>query len=169
VTSLCFLSPSSSPKDERPYKCRRFMRLVHLQDNVACLTDPQLIARRNDLRQKFLNHFNSHNLDVILCPTGPAPAQPLGTTKYWSYTSMFNLLDWPAAVIPTGLSVDESDIEQYPSPENDDERHLSMTCEYALISSFHGERRAEAQILHGTQLARRSDCRWWLRGGRMKG
>ena len=42
---------------------------------------------------------------------------------------MFNLLDWPAAVIPTGLCVDETDVAPYPEPENAEERHLAETCE----------------------------------------
>lgn len=87
-----------------------------------------LVAQRNGLRQRYYDYFNSLNLDVILCPAGPAPAQPLGTTKYWAYTSMWNLLDWPAAVFPTGLSVGEQDREDYPEPNNEDERHLYATC-----------------------------------------
>lgn len=39
-------------------------------------------------------------VDVILCPVGPGAAPPLETAKYWSYTSQWNLLDYPAAVFP---------------------------------------------------------------------
>jgi amidase len=75
--------------------------------------------------------MNTYNIDVLLLPAGPAPAQPLGTTKYWSYTSMFNLLDWPAAVLPSGLAVDaELDAEDFPAPRNEQERHLFATCKW---------------------------------------
>ncbi|ORY24225.1 amidase signature domain-containing protein [Naematelia encephala] len=62
-----------------------------------------LLARRNAYRANYLNHFNAQNVDVILCPAGYGPAQALGTTKYWGYTCIFNLVDYPAAVFPTGL------------------------------------------------------------------
>lgn len=96
------------------------------------LTFKQLIIRREALRQKYLTYFRSLSLDVILLPAGPAPAQLHGTTKYWSYTSLFNLIDWPAAVFPTGLFVDpvvdlQGD-ELRESARNEDERHLYETC-----------------------------------------
>jgi len=93
----------------------------------------ELVSRRNAIRQEYYDYFNSLNLDVILCPTGPAPAQPLGTTKYWSYTSMWNLLDWPGAVFPTGLFVGEEDEEDYPAARNEHEKHLYSTCESRQI------------------------------------
>jgi amidase len=39
-------------------------------------------------------------IDVILCPAGPGVAPPLDCAKYWGYTSLWNLLDWPALVFP---------------------------------------------------------------------
>ncbi|KAK6336279.1 hypothetical protein TWF696_001841 [Orbilia brochopaga] len=47
-------------------------------------------------------------IDVLLCPVGPSVAPKLGTAKYWGYTSMFNLLDYPAAVFPVS-KVDDKD------------------------------------------------------------
>ncbi|KAF3909051.1 Acetamidase [Orbilia brochopaga] len=47
-------------------------------------------------------------IDVLLCPVGPSVAPRLGTAKYWGYTSMFNLIDYPAAVFPVS-KVDEKD------------------------------------------------------------
>ncbi|KAL9599860.1 MAG: hypothetical protein Q9219_003554 [cf. Caloplaca sp. 3 TL-2023] len=40
------------------------------------------------------------SMDVILCPVGPGPAPFLNSSKYWSYTSTWNLLDYPAVVFP---------------------------------------------------------------------
>lgn len=39
-------------------------------------------------------------VDVILAPTGPGVAPPLGQSKYWAYTAQWNLLDYPALVFP---------------------------------------------------------------------
>lgn len=39
-------------------------------------------------------------MDVIICPAFPTPAPLHGTSRYWGYTSLFNLLDYPALVFP---------------------------------------------------------------------
>ena len=39
-------------------------------------------------------------VDVILCPVGPGAAPPLDCSTYWPYTSLWNLLDYPALVFP---------------------------------------------------------------------
>ncbi|TGO28232.1 hypothetical protein BPAE_0030g00180 [Botrytis paeoniae] len=39
-------------------------------------------------------------MDVILCPAGPLPAPPHDNSKYWGYTSVWNLLNYPAIVFP---------------------------------------------------------------------
>ena len=39
-------------------------------------------------------------VDAILCPVGPGVAPKHNTSKYWSYTSQWNLLDYPALSFP---------------------------------------------------------------------
>ena len=39
-------------------------------------------------------------VDVILCPASPGVAPAHDTAKYWGYTSVWNLLDYPALVFP---------------------------------------------------------------------
>jgi amidase len=39
-------------------------------------------------------------VDAILCPVGPGAAPKLDTSKWWGYTSQWNLLDYPAIVFP---------------------------------------------------------------------
>lgn len=97
-----------------------------------CITHssiPQLVNRRNALRQRYFDLFQSLRLDVILCPASPGPALPFHTTRYWSYTSLFNFLDWPALVFPTGVRVTLNDRDDGYEPRNEDERHLYRTCE----------------------------------------
>ncbi|KAJ7903241.1 amidase signature domain-containing protein [Mycena leptocephala] len=65
-----------------------------------------LNLRREALRAEYLDHYSSQNVDVVLCPVGPGPAPPLGTSKYWGYTSIWNFVDYPAAAFPTGLYAD---------------------------------------------------------------
>jgi amidase len=45
--------------------------------------------------------------DIVLSPVAPGAATKHETAKYWSYTSVWNLLDHPALVFPTGLFVDK--------------------------------------------------------------
>lgn len=39
-------------------------------------------------------------VDAIICPVGPSVATRHNTAKYWSYTSQWNLLDYPALSFP---------------------------------------------------------------------
>ncbi|KAF7333436.1 Amidase domain-containing protein [Mycena venus] len=64
----------------------------------------ELNLRREALRAEYLQHYNAQNVDVILCPAGAGPAPVLGTCKYWGYTNVWNFVDYPAAVFPTGLT-----------------------------------------------------------------
>ncbi|WVQ86005.1 hypothetical protein IAT38_008173 [Cryptococcus sp. DSM 104549] len=65
-----------------------------------------LINQRDAFRAAYDAHFASYDVDVIISPASPGPAGAVGTTKYWSYTSIFNLVDYPAGVFPTGITVD---------------------------------------------------------------
>jgi len=68
---------------------------------------------REEFRIEYTNHWNSTGtwsedagnwadvVDVIICPVAPWIAAKHGTSKYWSYTSTWNLLDYPALAFPT--------------------------------------------------------------------
>ena len=47
----------------------------------------------------------SGTVDIILCPAGPGAAPPLNCSRYWCYTSQWNLLDYPALVFPVNENV----------------------------------------------------------------
>ncbi|KAG9235564.1 glutamyl-tRNA amidotransferase subunit A [Amylocarpus encephaloides] len=57
---------------------------------------------REIFRYMYLQEWNNAapTMDVILSPVGPLPAPPHGTSKYWGYTSIWNLLDYPGIVFP---------------------------------------------------------------------
>jgi amidase len=48
-------------------------------------------------------------VDAILCPVGPGVAPLHGTSKYWGYTSLWNLLDYPAVSFPVAKVEKEKD------------------------------------------------------------
>jgi hypothetical protein len=124
------------------YLPRRLLKYVRFLSSVACvcphLTE-QLVNRRNTLRQRYSVLFQSLHLDVILCPASPAPALPFHTSKYWSYTSLFNFLDWPGVVFPTGVQVTLDDQDADYEPRNEDEQHVYSTCEWT--SWAHAEKK----------------------------
>ncbi|KAF2719156.1 amidase [Polychaeton citri CBS 116435] len=81
--------------------------------NVKKLSVPEVwkwTVEREAYRDAYAAHWNStasedgHALDVVLCPVGPGCAPPIDCARYWSYTSQWNLLDYPSIVFPTGLS-----------------------------------------------------------------
>jgi amidase len=49
--------------------------------------------------------MKERSVDFILCPTYVGAAAELGTAQYWVYTAIWNILDQPAVVFPTGLQV----------------------------------------------------------------
>lgn len=61
-------------------------------------------------------------VDAILCPAGPGPAPPHGQAKYWSYTSQWNILEYPGAVFPVTTvdpKLDAKDESYVPINEKD--------------------------------------------------
>ncbi|KAH7087436.1 amidase signature domain-containing protein [Paraphoma chrysanthemicola] len=55
---------------------------------------------REAYRKEYALHWNKHKIDALLCPVGPGVAPKHNTAKYWSYTSQWNLLDYPGVVFP---------------------------------------------------------------------
>lgn len=63
-------------------------------------------------------------IDVILCPAGPGAAPPLDCSRYWGYTSQWNLLDYPALVFPVTTADPAIDLwDQNYAPINEKDRY----------------------------------------------
>lgn len=88
-----------------------------------------LLLARNAYRTAYTRHWLEQEkkagttIDVILCPVGPGPAPKLGTSKYWSYTSVWNLLDYPGAVFPV-THVQKEDVKPEYEPQNESEKEI---------------------------------------------
>lgn len=62
-------------------------------------------------------------MDVILAPSSPTPAPQLHTSRYWGYTSLWNLLDYPAMVFPvTKIDAERDARDAAYEPRNDFDR-----------------------------------------------
>ncbi|KAE8357299.1 amidase signature domain-containing protein [Aspergillus caelatus] len=66
---------------------------------------------RDDFRCAFAQDWQKQDVDVVIGPAFVGPACAHDTAFYWTYTSLYNLVDYPAVVIPTQLRVQPG--EQY--------------------------------------------------------
>ncbi|KAJ1302589.1 hypothetical protein OPQ81_002906 [Rhizoctonia solani] len=73
-----------------------------------------LNVAREQFRARALHHWNTsaarseqgRAFDAVLCPVAPTLAPPHDTTRWWGYSSYWNLLDLPAVVFPSGKPLD---------------------------------------------------------------
>ena len=72
-------------------------------------------------------------VDAIITPVAPSLAPPHDTTVSWTYTSHWNLLDYPAAVFPMGrYTADEGELAasfRVGPPRNDTEAFVQNQWE----------------------------------------
>lgn len=62
---------------------------------------------RDANRVNYTTRMNDEKIDFILSPTYVSVASKPETIKYWGYTAIWNILDFPNVVFPTGLKVDQ--------------------------------------------------------------
>lgn len=65
-----------------------------------------LQEKRDIYRDEYQALLKRRGVDFILSPTYPAAAAVMGESQYWNYTSIWNLVDLPSAVFPSGITVD---------------------------------------------------------------
>ena len=61
-------------------------------------------------RDVFIDEYHAlmkqRGVDFIISPPYPGVAAVMGESQYWNYTAIWNLVDLPSAVFPSGLTVD---------------------------------------------------------------
>ena len=102
-------------------------------------------GKRDAYRDEYMHHWNKTatgpngegEVDVILCPVGPAAAPPLDHARYWGYTSQWNLLDYPGLVFPVTAVDPAVDKEEFGyEPRNEDDRYNHEMCKSYLSIKF---------------------------------
>ncbi|KAI2792203.1 putative amidase [Penicillium oxalicum] len=78
---------------------------------------------RDTYRDEYQAMLKLRKIDFILGPVYPAAAAVMGESQYWNYTAIWNMTDMPAAVFPSGLTVDPildalTDLDQKYVPRN---------------------------------------------------
>ena len=96
----------------------------------------ELISERENYRLRYAQIWNERealinsSIDCLLTPVGPSPAPRHNTAKWWGYTSIWNLLDYPAAVFPvTTVDLIKDTVETNYQPRNtlDEENYRLYT------------------------------------------
>ncbi|KAH6643515.1 amidase signature domain-containing protein [Boeremia exigua] len=84
----------------------------------------QLRFQRDQFRHAFSDSWNEQDVDIVLGPAFVGPACAHDTAFYWTYTSLYNYVDYPAAVVPTPVRARKE--ENYPESYTP----LSVECEH---------------------------------------
>lgn len=70
---------------------------------------------RNKLQTEYARLWNESGVDAVLCPVNASVASVHGESTYWGYSSVWNILDYSAAVFPVGtVHVGKDTRENYP-------------------------------------------------------
>lgn len=93
-------------------------------------------AARDDFRARYCKHWNEANVDVVIAPVTPGTAQPLDSSRYWGYTAVWNLMDYPAISFPAskmigGYPKKLSDIPYVPKNELEEDIYNYYDAEIA--------------------------------------
>lgn len=88
---------------------------------------------REQLRAEYYGLMLDRGVDFVLGPPYVGVAPENGTASYTFYTSLWNVMDNPALIFPTGLTVDQSldlpDVTYQPRSEEDAREYAKcMTC-----------------------------------------
>lgn len=125
----------------------------------------KLNLKREEMRTAAIAHWNATKertstgrpVDAIITPAFATAAPPHDTTRWWGYSSHWNLLDYPGVVFPTGKRVSAEDyaddIDAGPPARNEAEKFIReqwdpKTYEGAPISlQIIGRRHTEEKLL----------------------
>jgi amidase len=58
-------------------------------------------AERDKFRIEFAESWQEQDVDVVIGPAFVGPASAHDTAFYWTYTSLYNFVDYPGVVVPT--------------------------------------------------------------------
>jgi hypothetical protein len=90
--------------------------------------------QREKYRTEYHEAMKAKGVDVILCPVYVGVAPEHDTAQYWNYTSVWNILDFPACAFPFGSVVDpELDKPEYDYKyRNEQDKREWEKCEYFM-------------------------------------
>ncbi|ROV88735.1 hypothetical protein VMCG_10067 [Cytospora schulzeri] len=104
--------------------------------------------------------MKERGVDFILGPTYPGAGVLQGGAKYWNYTAIWNILDLPSSVLPSGLAcdkaVDVKDEGYKPLNETDEEEWKAYDPElfhgFPIALQLAGKRYKDEEVLAATKV-----------------
>ncbi|KAH7001040.1 putative amidase [Ilyonectria destructans] len=108
---------------------------------------------RDDFRCDFAESWNEQDVDVVIGPAFVGPASAHDTAFYWTYTSLYNLVDYPGVVVPTPIKAKKE--EQYDSsyvPLSDACKHVKELWEGSNFEGAPIELQLVARKYHDNEL-----------------
>jgi amidase len=90
----------------------------------------ELRAARDKFRYEFADSWNEQEVDIVIGPAFVGPASAHDTAFYWTYTSLYNFVDYPGVVVPTPIKAKNK--ENYAAdykPLSDECRHTKELWE----------------------------------------
>jgi len=92
--------------------------MLSLCDNYSVLSYYDVVHKRNTLRKSFREAWKRAEIDFLITAPHPSPAVPNNNPEILTtilYTTLFNLLDYPAGIVPVSRVAADLDAEDYPS------------------------------------------------------
>ncbi|KAL3587602.1 hypothetical protein FPOAC2_13499 [Fusarium poae] len=66
--------------------------------------------KRDEFRKAFAESWKDQDVDAIIGPAFVGPACSHDTALYWTYTSLYNLVDYPSVVFPTPVKSEHGEV-----------------------------------------------------------
>ncbi|KUI61470.1 hypothetical protein VP1G_08646 [Cytospora mali] len=115
---------------------------------------------REQYRRQHHALMKERGVDFILGPTYVGAGVLQGGAKYWGYTSIWNILDLPSAVLPSGLvcdkNVDVKDVDYKPRNETDEEEWKAYDPElfhgFPIALQIAGKRYKDEEVLAASKV-----------------
>ncbi|KAJ6445225.1 acetamidase [Purpureocillium lavendulum] len=93
----------------------------------------EMRVTRDAFRCAFAEHWETQDVDVVLCPVFVGPACEHDTSWYWNYTAYWNYVDYPGAVFPSPVKAGKKGSESYSpeagSPLSEEDKHVRKLWE----------------------------------------
>src|SRR5579859_3726803 len=106
--------------------------------------------KREAFREAYWKHWveMKGHPDVILSPVGPGVAPKLDKARYWGYTAIWNLLDYPAAVFPVSQVKEKEDSSRGPFLDPQDEWNWKQCTHFGQrVTDYQGRSMARRDTL----------------------
>lgn len=113
----------------------------------------QMRFERDQFRIAFAKAWNEQDVDVVIGPCFVGPACAHETAFYWTYTSLYNFVDYPGVVFPTPIKAEAG--EQYASdytPLSDACKHVKQLWEEGNFEGAPIDLQINARKYHDNQL-----------------